>query len=134
MRRLVKLEKTYPKKVVEQVKIALAEIGEIKPWYDKEVTSWVFEHPLYPERYGGETKEEVIQGYPLYLANLFQAQYEGRLAPETQKSIKGRGGFRPGAGRPRNKVPTVLKRIPRDIAQWLDADSSHIEQIRTLIS
>ena len=28
-----------------ELKIALKEIGAIKPWYEKNVKAWVFEHP-----------------------------------------------------------------------------------------
>ena len=39
---------TTKKEIGEQLKIALDEIGEIKPWYDAEVSGWVFFHSFYP--------------------------------------------------------------------------------------
>ena len=55
---------TSKKELAEHLKIALAEVGKIKPWYDKEVDAWVFSHPDYPVEYGGESPEEVIKNYP----------------------------------------------------------------------
>ena len=33
------------KEIEEHLKIALKEIGEIKPWFDKDMNAWIFEHP-----------------------------------------------------------------------------------------
>jgi hypothetical protein len=131
MRKLPSLKKTYPASVVKQVEIALNEIGEITPWLDDETGYWMFEHPLYPESYGAETPEEVKAGYPLYLANMFHAQLKGNLDPHVEKQIKGRGGFRPGSGRPK-QTPTKLVRLPVDIAAWIK-EPEHLEQIRKMM-
>ena len=81
--------------------IALKEIGEIKPVFDKKCKEWVFSHELYPVEYGGETPEEVIKNYPLYLKEFIKQRLDHNLAPFVEKKTKGRGGYRPGAGRPK---------------------------------
>jgi len=55
------------KEINRHLKLALQEIGTIKPWYDEEVSSWVFEHPHYPVGYAGDNPDEVIKKYPLHL-------------------------------------------------------------------
>ena len=41
----------HQKEIDKHLKIALKEIGKIKPWYDEQVNAWIFEHPLYPVGY-----------------------------------------------------------------------------------
>ena len=36
------------KEIEEHLQIALKEIGEIKPWYDRSLKCWLFSHDLYP--------------------------------------------------------------------------------------
>ena len=122
--------------VDEHLKIALEEIGPIKPWFDPEVQSWVFEHELYPESYGGETKKEVIERYPLYIRQFIESRLDGTLAPWVEKQTRGRGGKREGAGRPAGttKAPTAVIRLPLEIANWLKADPTHLEQVRSLVN
>jgi hypothetical protein len=136
MRKLPNPKKIFSLKVLQQLEIALQEIGEIKPWFSDEVKEWVFEHPLYPESYGGDSPEEVIAGYPLYLGKLIEARIDGSLAPETELTIKGRGGYRAGAGRKTGstKAPTKLVRLPEDVAHWLKEDPSHVEDVRRLFN
>ena len=54
------------KEIDEHLKIALSEVGEIKPWFDKDVDGWVFSHKNYPVEYGGDSAKEVIKNYPKY--------------------------------------------------------------------
>lgn len=110
------------KKEIEQnLKIALKEIGKIKPWFDKEVNAWVFEHPKYPVGYAGKTSEEVIEKYPLHLREFILERLNDNLDPLVEQQTKGHGGKRPGAGRPigSTKEPTRQIRVPLDIAEWL---------------
>jgi hypothetical protein len=51
------------KEIDSHLAIALQEIGEIKPWFDKDFNAWIFSHPLYPVEYAGDTKKEVIQNF-----------------------------------------------------------------------
>jgi hypothetical protein len=102
-------------------------VGEIKPWWDADVESWVFQHPLYPEECGGETAEQVIAEYPLVLANFMQARLAGELAPSIEAKTKGRGGYRAGSGRPKGSTsapPTKMVRLPVDVADWLKTDDN----------
>ena len=127
-------KKAFEKLVDEHLKIALEEIGPIKPWFDEECQDWVFEHKLYPESYGGRTKEEVIRRYPLYIRQFIEARLNGTLAPWVEKRTLGRGGKRAGAGRPTGttKTPTRTVRLPLSIANWIKSDPRHLERVRRM--
>lgn len=122
------------KKIVdEHLKKALKEIGDIKPFFDREVGEWIFSHPLYPIEYGGESKEEVIENYPKYLREFIKHRLDNHLDPILEKKTKGRGGRRPGAGRPKGikKCPTRVIRLALPIANWI---STHESEINAIIS
>jgi hypothetical protein len=123
------------KEIDEHLKIALEEIGKIKPWFDKDVNAYVFEHPSYPVEYAGKSKREVIKGYPEYLREFIRHRLNDRLHPLMEKETKGRGGKRPGAGRPKGtkKSQTKVVRLPKDIATWIEKPTS-IPQIRQFIA
>lgn len=114
------------KEIQQELKIALKEVGKITPWYDEDVSAWVFEHETYPVSYSGDTPEEVIQNYPLYLREFILHRLDGRINPLVEKKTKGRGGIRPGAGRPKGttKEPTKRASLPIDIVEWLKEPSS----------
>ncbi len=109
------------KEIKAHLNLALKEVGEITPWFDKDVNEWIFSHPLYPVEYGGETKEEVIQNYPKYLREFVVQRLNDNLNPFTEKKTKGRGGIREGAGRPvgTNKEHKSRVYLPDDIAEWI---------------
>lgn len=117
-----------------ELELALSEVGPIKPWFDGEVNAWVFEHPLYPVEYGGDSPEEVIENYPKYLEVFIDHRMQGRLSDFVEKETKGRGGYRAGAGRPMgtHKEPKSRVYIPTDIAEWLKI-GSNVEKIRHLM-
>lgn len=119
------------KKIKKELNLALKEIGPIKPWFDKEVNAWMFQHPLYPVEYGGESPEEVVENYPKYLEVFIEHRLENRLADFVEKETKGRGGQRQGAGRPLGtfKEPKLRVYIPKDVAEWLSI-SSNLEKVR----
>jgi len=123
------------KEIDKHLKTALKEVGEIKPWFDDEVNSYVFEHPSYPVEYAGESEKEVIENYPKYLREFIHHRLDDRLHPLMEKQTKGRGGRRPGAGRPKGvkKPPTKVVRLPKDIAEWMERPGS-IPQVRHLIA
>jgi hypothetical protein len=123
------------KEVDKHLEMALEEIGKVTPWFDKNVNAYVFEHPAYPVEYAGESKGEVIEGYPEYLREFIRHRLNDRLHPLMEKETKGRGGKRAGAGRPRGtkKSPTKVVRLPKDIANWIEKPSS-IPQIRQFIA
>ncbi len=126
----------FAQMVDEHLKMALLEVGEIKPWFDPEVQAWLFEHELYPVEYGGNSKKEVIKNYPLYLRGFIEHRLNGNLASFIEAKTRGRGGKREGAGRPigSTKAPTAVVRLPLEIAQWLKADPAHLEQVRSLLN
>ncbi len=126
----------FEKLVDEQLKVALAEVGPVKPQFDEEYHRWIFEHPLYPVEYDGDTKQEVIKGYPLHLREFIWHRLYGDLAPEEEARTSGRGGKREGAGRPKGttKEPTRVVSLPVDIANWLQSNSAHLLKVRKLMS
>jgi hypothetical protein len=110
------------KEIEKHLKIALEEIGRIKPWFDEEVDCWVFSHKNYPVEYGGDSEKEVIKNYPKYLREFIAHRLDGRVSEINEKETKGRGGYREGAGRPKGTKSAELKiqiRVPPDIAAWL---------------
>ena len=82
------------KKIKEHLKIALEEIGIIKPWFDEAVNAWVFSHPKYPVEYADDSEKEVIKNYPLYLQDFIMERLNNTLSPLVVKRTKGRGGKR----------------------------------------
>jgi hypothetical protein len=108
------------KEIEHHLKLALKEVGEIKPWFNKEFNAWIFSHKLYPVEYAGDSKEEVIQNYPLYIKEFIKHRLQDRLSPLMEKKTKGRGGKREGAGRPiGSKEEKVRIYLPKDIANLL---------------
>lgn len=109
------------KEIKQHLHTALSEIGKIEPWYDKKVNAWIFEHPSYPVGCEGETKEEVVKKYPLYLEEFINERLNDNLSPFVEKRTKGKGGKREGAGRPvdPHKELKVRVYLPHDIANLL---------------
>ena len=122
------------KEIEEQVKIALKEVGPIKPWFDKNFNAWIFEHAAYPVGCEGNSAKEVIEKYPLYLKDFIIERMNDNLAPFIEKATKGHGGKRLGSGRPKGSVKESTKqiRLPLDIAEWTKAPGI-IANIRQII-
>jgi hypothetical protein len=123
-----------PKEIASEVAIALKEIGRITPHFDKEVGEWVFAHPKYPVECGGETKNDVMKNYPLYLKEFIKERMKNNLNVATEMKTTGRGGARPGAGRPKGtKKKKEQKRmyVPYDLVNWLK-DEKNIVAVRKL--
>lgn len=122
------------KKIKEAIKIALNEIGEISPWFDKNFKTWIFEHPDYPVACEGNSPEEVIKKYPLYLKDFIEERLNDNLAPFVEKATRGHGGKRVSAGRPKGSIkePTKQVRLPYDIAEWIKSPGI-IPNIRQII-
>lgn len=124
------------KEISKQLKIALLEIGEIQPWFDEEVSCWVFSHKNYPVEYGGDTAKEVKVNYPKYLREFINHRLDGTLSPINEKETKGRGGYREGAGRPKGTKsthPMKQIRVPEDIAAWIKYPGV-IDNIRSMMN
>jgi hypothetical protein len=109
------------KEINKHLIIALDEIGNIEPWFDKNYQTWVFSHSAYPVEYSGDTKEEVIINYPHYLYDFIEERLNNNLSPINEKKTRGRGGKRIGSGRPigTKKEPTKRVSLPVDIADWI---------------
>lgn len=112
---------TKEKEINQHLKIALKEIGEIKPWFSKEFKAWIFSHDLYPVEYAGDSADEVIKNYPLYIKEFIKHRLENRLSPLMEKKTKGHGGHRANAGRPKGskKEEKIRVYLPLDIANLL---------------
>jgi hypothetical protein len=122
------------KELKKELKIALKEIGKIKPWFDEEINSWVYANRLYPVEYNGESPEEVIENYPKYLEVFIEHRMQGRIDAVNEKKPTGKGGYRPGAGRPKGTIKDETKqvRLPLDIALWIK-ENHNIDQVRKLM-
>lgn len=120
----------------EELEIALKEVGTIKPHWEEDVQAFVFEHPAYPVRYAGDTEQEVIKNYPLYLSDFIEERLKGNLAPFVERLTSGRGGKRPNAGRPKgkSKEETKMVRLPIRIADWIKESPEHLEAVRNLMA
>lgn len=126
------------KEIDKHLKLALKEIGKINPWYDKEVNAWVFESPLYPVGYAGDSKEDVISRYPLHLREFILERLNDNLNALVEKETKGHGGARHGAGRPKGSTKTSTKqiRIPENLYKatlWLRQHPEALPEIQKLM-
>lgn len=123
------------KEIKEHLEIALKEVGEITPWYDRSFKNWIFSHPAYPVDYTGDSREEVIRNYPLYLREFIKERLNNNLNPLTEKETKGRGGKREGAGRPigSTKAPKTRIYLPNDIASWFKRSPQAVDLARELM-
>jgi hypothetical protein len=119
----------------KEIKIALREVGPITPWYDKRFKTWVFSNSLYPVECSGDTAEDVIEKYPLYLKEFIKHRLNNNLSEFMEKKTKGRGGYRVGAGRPKGttKEPTTRTSLPKDVAEWLK-NKTHLRIVRNLMA
>jgi hypothetical protein len=128
------LTQTFEPVVLKELAVALAEIGPITPTLDPEYGNWVFRHTLYPSvEYWGETAEEVQQGYPFYLAEFIKHRLASRIHEQDEQATQGRGGRRPGAGRPmgaKGAYKTQQVRIIEPLA--LQLKSNQALQIKLL--
>jgi len=126
------------KEIEKHLEIALKEIGAIKPWYDRAFKSWIFSHSSYPDvEYAGDSKDAVIENYPIYLRDFIEERLNDNLAPHIEKAVKGRGGKREGAGRPKGTKKEVKRRVymPKDVADWYQHHPSEVESsIRQMIA
>lgn len=118
----------------KELEIALHEIGTITPWFDKDFNAWIYANSLYPVECEGKTEKEVIKKYPKYLEVFIEHRMKNKIDAINEKNTKGKGGARPGAGRPigTKKEPTAQIRVPKDIAIWLKQPGT-VEHIRQMI-
>ena len=75
--------------IKKHLDLALKDVGEIKPWFDKDFDVWLFSHPSYPDvEYAGKSKREVIGNYSLYLRDFIEERLNSNLAPHIEKAVK----------------------------------------------
>ena len=124
------------KEIKKHLEIALEEVGEIKPIFNKRFNGWYFKHKKYPDvEYFGNSPEEVIKNYPKYLREFIKHRLNNNIWESVERKTKGRGGKREGAGRPKGtkKDPTRRVVLPKDVADWLESPSA-IPQVRAMIA
>jgi hypothetical protein len=99
------------KEIKRHLNVALEEIGEIKPQFDKKFNGWKFHHKKYPDvEYFGDSPEDVIKNYPRYLREFIKHRLNDNIWSSVEKRTKGRGGKREGAGRPKGtKKPQLAE-------------------------
>jgi len=113
------LKQQYPSDVIRELETTLQEIGTIQPVWDEDCQEYSYSHALYPSIAApGDTPAECIQTYHRLLARFLAERMQGNLAPHVQRMTSGRGGARPGSGRPA-KEPTKMVRLPVDVVIWI---------------
>ncbi len=120
------------KEIDDHLQIALKEIGEIKPRFDKQSNEWFFSHALYPVEYAGSTKEEVMENFPKYLREFIKHRLRDKIDPLIKKKTKGRGGVRPGAGRPvgsKKNEETETVRLKISMITWIKKHKKELEEV-----
>ena len=118
-----------------EVQIALSEIGEVTPWFDKDFNAWIYSHKLYPIECEGKSAEEVVEKYPKYLEVFIEHRMNGKLDRLNEKKTTGMGGARPGSGRPQGSIKEQTKqvRIPQDIACFLKENPYAYTEVRKIM-
>lgn len=77
------------KEIDQHLKIALKEIGKIKPKFKERFDAWIFIHKKYPDvEYAGDSPEEVIENYPLYLRDFIEERLNNNLAAHVEVKNK----------------------------------------------
>ncbi len=77
------------KEINEHLKKALIEVGEIKPCFAKEFDAWIFKHRAYPDvAYAGDSPEEVIRNYPLYLREFIKQRLDNNISEIAEKEVR----------------------------------------------
>jgi hypothetical protein len=100
---------TSIKEIKNHLEIALQEVGEINPTFNKKFRAWVFRHKNYPDvEYYGSSPQEVIEKYPLYLKEFVKHRLNQNIWGSVEKKTKGRGGKREGGGKPNRQKQTSL--------------------------
>ena len=123
--------------IEKELGIALKEVGEIKPWWSDEDQMYVFEHEAYPMvMHADPDPDEVVKGYKRALQRFIRYRMQGRVAESVERITSGRGGYRPGADRPKGSAKGKTRRIslPDDVATWLKEDPARIEKVRALMA
>ncbi len=126
------------KEIKKHLDIALEEIGEIRPSFNKRFKTWMFCHKKYPDvEYFGDSPSEVVRNYPKYLREFIKHRLDGNIWESVEKKTKGHGGKRERGGRPKGtkKEPTKRVSLPTDIAEWVEEQKSEAYySIRQLVA
>ena len=127
------------KEVVRHLKLGLKEVDEITPWYDEEVSCWMFSHPLYPTvECGGDSLEEVKQNYPLYLREFIEERLANNLSSYAEEQTSGKAGIRSTMKRQKKEETASTKtvRLPEQlvsVAKWLKNHPEAIDEVHKLM-
>jgi len=88
----LKLNALPPDLVDNETAKALREVGTITPVYDQETRCWVFEHPAYRLEAHGDTPEECVETYRLWMRDFIQERLIGNLAANVEDRSPGNAG------------------------------------------
>ncbi|MDP1834897.1 MAG: hypothetical protein Q8K75_03115 [Chlamydiales bacterium] len=81
------------KELAAHLALALQEVGEIKPWYDRKFKAWIYSYRLYPNvEYAGQSNREVIERYPLYLKEFIHHRLNESLSDVSERGTLGTAG------------------------------------------
>jgi len=123
------------KELEKHLKLALSEIGPIEPWWSDEDGMYVFEHDSYPRvMHADPDIEETKAGYLRAITGFIEDRLNGMISESAERVTKGRGGHRPGSGRPKGTKKPKTKRVtlPLEVADWLEEDD-HLSQVKQLM-
>lgn len=113
--------------IKRQLQIALDEIGPISPIFCDEDQVFCFRSPLYDFEAFGDTPTDCIKTYVNWLEEFIAERMKGNLAPDIERNSPGRGGKRPGAGRPKGTSKTedtIVIRMPKRIGDWVKSNKN----------
>ena len=125
------------KEIEKHLKIALKEVGKIKPRFVKRFNNWVFRHYAYPDvECAEDSPDKVIKNYPKYLREFIKYRLDQNIWEIIEKKTKGHGGKRQGAGRPTGTKKETTKRIrlPIDVANWFERKPGAISEFRQYVA
>ncbi len=79
--------------IKEEMAIAIAEIGNIKPWFSKEDQMFVFESPVYSRVMGaGNTVKEAVESYSRALYSFIEYRIKGKICKVVESDTIGTAG------------------------------------------
>ncbi len=124
------MEEGFERLVDRHLKVAIEEIGPIQPWFMEKSQEWFFDHPAYPVSCSGNSKIDVTKRYPLYLREFIWYKLKESYPDFPEENISG------SLGNPEEHFDLGLKKqihLPEDIADWLESDPCHLQDIRRLM-
>jgi hypothetical protein len=128
----------FSPQVMQELDVALKEIGDLQPVFSEDVQEWVLEHPLYPVvSVSDATPEATIERFKGHLAVYIEHRLAGQTSPDLEARTQGKagwGGKRPNAGRPSTYgEETAMIRLPKSLVYWLKSDDN-LKKVMNMLS